>query len=445
MKKRIFAYVIALMLVLGMAPVFAMGEELVISREALGLPDLEITSDTVKYLTWQSQKEVDTLAANLLMQEIYGCKLRVVRTTYSELPTKAANLRLSNNSPDLIMFRNHEFPSFIIEDVAMDITDYLDFSDPLFAGLEEAANAYAYKGRYYAYPAGKVFNNNYFYFWTSFFEELGLETPMELYEQGDWTYSTLRELMKELALDEDRDDVVDTYALVLTPMWSFSACGEDFVTYDPETGLYSNNIRSAALAEYFNFIYDTGIAGDNTRLMSLEDTSSFASKSAVMMLGEKWVMGTYYDEIMDGEVGVAPSPRMDGADKHYVQGRIETFWIGKDCKNLNGALAYLACCRAVELNPELSQVLKERAGQDPQVWPEEYQYFRNELMDDPEKFTILIPRVSGAGSWGDDTFGFWHLLSETVQFDKPWATAAEEHYPLLQDSINQVNGIYADQ
>lgn len=441
MKKRFVAFLVALALVLPVLPLATVAKA---DEMPYGLPALEITSDTVTYLSWDSQKNMEKDAANLLMQEVYGCKLKVVRTTYAELPAKAVNLRLANNAPDLIKFRNQEFPSLIENDVVANVTEYLDFDNPLYADLKSAADAYAYKGEYYTFPTGELFNNNYIYYWTSYFEDQGLDTPMDLYENGEWTFSAMQEMMKDLTIDEDRDGIIDIYGLVLHPIYSFSISGEDFVTYDAETGLYANNLRSPALAEYFDFLYNTSTAGDDTRLMSQEDISCFAAKNAVMMLGERWVMAEYYDDILEGRVGVAPAPKMDSTEEHFAQGRVDQFWIGKGAKNLNGALAYLACCRVVAQNPDLAKELTERSGNTYIEWPDEIQELRDH-MNDPEYFTLLLPRYAGVGTWGDDTFGFWDLSSKITQFELPWQTVMEEHYPLLQESINQANGAYDPQ
>lgn len=447
MKKRFLALLLTLVLPVMWAPTTALAvadnaEEL---RERYGLPDLEITSDTVTYLTWDSKTTMDQNLANLLMQEVYGCAIKVVRTTYAELPSKAVNMRLAGNTPDLIKFRNQEFPNLIVNDVVADVTDYLDFSDPLYADLKATADTYAYQGRYYAFTTGEMYNNNYIYYWTSYFDDMGLDTPLDLYENGEWTFSAMREMMKDLVIDDDRDGIIDTYALVLHPTYSFSISGEDFVNYDPETGLYSNNLRSPALAQYFEFLYNTGTAGDNTRLMSQEDISCFTAKNAVMMLGEKWVMGSnFYEDIIEGRIGVAPAPQMDGTDAHYAQGRIDVYWVGKDSANLNGALAYLACCRVIAENEDLARELCERYGQSYKEWPEEIEALMEE-MNDPEKFTLLLPKYAGVGTWGDDSFGFFDLTSRITQWEEPWQTIVEAHYPLLQESINQANGAYNPQ
>ena len=206
--------------------------------------------------------------------------------------------------------------------------------------------------------------------------------------------------------------------------------------------MYGNNLRSPALAEYYNFLYETGSAGDDTRLMSQEDISCFTARNAVMMLGEHWVMqSSFYDDIIAGRIGVAPAPQLDGTDAHYAQGRIDVYWIGKDCANMNGALAYMACQRAIAINDDLARELSERHGLIYKEWPEELEALIDE-MNDPEKFTLLLPKYSGVGTWGDDPMGFYDLAARITQWEEPWQSIVESQYPLLQESINQANGAY---
>jgi len=333
--KRLFTMALVALMLLAFANVGALAEQpFPFTREELGLPELEIQGDVVTYLTWDNQKSMDTNVANILMQQIYGCKIKVVRTTWAEIAQKAASMALSGNAPDLIQYRAQEYPTFIQAGIVADVTDYLDFDNPLWAEVKDAADVYKFQDRYYVFPTSKIFNNSVIYYWTSYFEDLGLETPLELYQNGEWTLDTLRELMKELTLDDDRDGIIDMYGLVLHPDNSFLSCGEDYVILDQETGLFTNNLRSPALAKYYDFIYETGTAGEDTRLMSLESLSCFSAKNAAMLWDERWMMGsTYKDYIVSGEMGIAPSPIINEGGEYYVNGRIEELWIGKDCAN----------------------------------------------------------------------------------------------------------------
>ena len=63
-------------------------------------------------------------------------------------------------------------------------------------------------------------------------------------------------------------------------------------------------------------------------------------------------------------------------------------------------------------------------------------------MNDPEYFKMIMVKSLGVGNWGssDAGDGIFDLFSKSVQFEVPWQTVVEEHYPLLQESIDFVNG-----
>jgi len=439
--RRLLAILLILMTIIVMLPAAALGE----NELPYGLPKLEITNNTVTYLTWGNPRALENDAANILMQEVYGCKLKGIRTTFQEIPTKAASLQLSGNAPDLIQFREQDTLPYITGGIVDDITPYLDYSDPLYADLKDTVEAYGYKGKYYLFPTEEMYSDAVVYYWTSYFDDLGLETPMELYENGEWTYAALRDMMKELTQDFDRDGIMDIYGLVLHVVNGYLSTGEDFVIWNEETGMFENNLRSPALAEFFNFIHETGSAGENTRRMSLEAQTCFDAKEAVIMMNQRHLVNTYYDQILEGDIGIAPFPRFyEDEEVSSVRGRMNAFYLGKGSANRNGALAYIACCRAIAENEDLAKELAERAGANVREWPEEYEAFFDEI-DDPTKFKKFVVRSWDVGTWGDDAWGAYYLYSIIAQFEDPWSTVVEHHYPLLQESIDMANGAYMNQ
>ena len=101
----------------------------------------------------------------------------------------------------------------------------------------------------------------------------------------------------------------------------------------------------------------------------------------------------------------------------------------------------MACQRAIAMNDDLARELSERHGLIYKEWPEELEALIDE-MNDPEKFTLLLPKYSGVGTWGDDPMGFYDLAARITQWEEPWQSIVESQYPLLQESINQANGAY---
>lgn len=84
---------------------------------------------------------------------------------------------------------------------------------------------------------------------TTMFEKAGLETPLEMYQRGAWTWENAIKVAKKLTVDEDGDGTPDQYGIVdmgvgpvqvLSIVWAFGGrlFNDDFtaITFDsPET------------------------------------------------------------------------------------------------------------------------------------------------------------------------------------------------------------------
>lgn len=187
---------------------------------AIDLPELEITSDKVKYLCWESQETLDdkTTASgfmNDLMKQHYGCSLEVIKTTYEDLTQKAVQMILSGDAPDVVFFKMADFPNFILNGIVDDVSQYIDTSDPFWDYLDK--NPLKYQGvDYNCFVNTK--NNGMTYFNTKMFKNAGLETPYELFKKGEWTWEKYYELAKKLTQDTNGDGTTDIYGGKVSPI-----------------------------------------------------------------------------------------------------------------------------------------------------------------------------------------------------------------------------------
>ncbi len=438
--KKLIALLLALVLCAGLAPA-AVAEETVYT-----LPEFDITGDKVTILCWGGSTKAlvhteggQYYRVNQLLKEHYGIEIEVIRTTYEQLPSKAASLIISDNAPDLIFYKDEDFPSFIVQNVAQEVSPWIDFSDPFWADLQPTADMWKYKDGYYLIPSNKVYNDSYIYYWKDMFEDAGLETPLELYRNGEWTLSKMQEMMYELTLDEDRDGIMDVYGLCMHSNMGYYITGEDFVNYDPVTGLFENNLRNPAHNAYFDFQYNTSSAVDGSRLMAFNAGPDFIGRKAAMLWSAAWIRTTFSEYIKSGQVEFAPSPILDGAESCCVKGRTDVYWMGKGCKNPGGAAAVLACMRYMNVDPEL-QAKYEKEDQEIYGWTDEQKALMKE-MDESPYFTKLIFRHAGVGNWGNAAEGQWNLWSDVGLFEVPWLSTVEKFYPVLQAEIDVANGM----
>lgn len=408
------------------------------STTKLELPEYTISTPTVKWLCWNDKNSLTNekeylYEVNKMLKDNYNCELEIIRTTYDELPTKAASLVLNGNAPELIFYRPQDYNNFIRQNLVEDMTSYIDFSNPLWADLKDINDEFAYDGKYYLVITDWI-NNSYIYYWKSVFTDAGLQTPLEKYRAGEWKLSDLRELMKQVTTDSDRDGLVDMYGITMHPADVFVCTGTDFVTRD-EDGKWVMNLRDPKLNPFFDFMYNTSSAVDNSRLMAYNAVADFNSKKAAMLWYEAWLMGTLGEQIKSGEIEFAPSPQVDGTDKYYVTGRLETSWVGAGCANPGGAMAYLAVCRYLQKDPDQKARLREK---DKTLYGYTDEMFALQDEMNSSVFTKVYSWQSCVGNWASNE-GMWNLWSDVGLFENTWSTVVEKYAPILQANVDMAN------
>ena len=56
---------------------------------------------------------------------------------------------------------------------------------------------------------------------------------------------------------------------------------------------------------------------------------------------------------------------------------------------------------------------------------------------DSDKFTLVFPRASSVGEWGNSAM--WELWNEVGVYEVPWTSVLEKYYPILQSEIEAAN------
>lgn len=406
-------------------------------QQSVKLPDYKPTSDTVKLLGTGDGSGFKNPAQwnysfNQKLKQEYGVEIEYISTTSSELPTKAAQLVLSGQSPDLIEYRAKDDPTFIQNNIVQPVDDLLSFDEPVFKHLKEVNENFRYKdGKLYTFIRNYR-NNGYCYYWLEDLEEAGLETPRELYYKGEWTWSKFQEYAKALTVTSS-DGTVSRYGAMFTSI-IHPITGETLVNYN--NGTYTNNLRSATLASFFNsaskMFFEDKTA---TATGSLNDL--FVGHSVSIALSTRSMLdNVLLEEQKNGWVSFCPLPKWDNADAYYTPAGYGTTWIAQGAKNIDGARAFFAVY--VLLISNIDPVIEEQVhalSRATKGYSDEDYALINE-MDDLSKFTLVQVRDEGLGvNWSASQRSTF--LNNVMSWNKSWASQVETYYPLLNVAISE--------
>lgn len=405
-----------------------------VSSGKVELPKYKHIGKEVKYMGWGTgrdftKKGTDLYELNEQLKKEYGTTIKFVRTTYDELATDLAQKVMSGDSPDLVHYRYQENPMLILNDLVQEITpDLIDFDTPLWKGIKDVNQEYAFKGKIFT-PVIDIVNDAYVYYNVQMFEEAGLDSPIEMYRSGKWDWNTFLDVAQQLT-QKASDGTVKVYGFGGAVEYFYMNCGEDFVKVNKD-GTLKNNLSSPTFAKAMNFFYNSGTAGTNCRFMIGNALEMLLNNQLAMYHSEAWEVSQMYDQLKSGKIRIAPSPKMPGADKYYVNSLIATQWIAKDAKNPEGAAAYLSLQRYNAIDPAGAEKARKKMG----YTKEEYKII--EEMNDRSKFTFTRRIGPGVGNFGNS--GMYAIFNEVACWDWAWSGVVESHTPELQAEIDAYN------
>lgn len=402
-------------------------------------PEIEVTNQAVKYLWWCDPSMLENpntwvYRMNETLKTKYNCHLEFVYSSYEELPTKAAQLVLSGNSPDMIVYKPQDYPNFLLKELVQPVDDYLDFTEEHWAKVKDINDQYMWNGKHYL-VVPSLASNYITLYWKSLFDDAGLKTPEEYYKEGNWTWDTMLDLATKLTSDTDGDGYPDVWGFATHPTSFFQTTGEDLITI--ENGVITNNLRSANLARSMKFLFDAGPDKHNVRTTDLTKWETlFPRGQLAMLINEDYVQETYIELIREGKVGVAPPPKDPESDQWYVPGKIEAVWIPKNASNVNGAIAYMTVVMMSDQDPDMLAWSRNLKKEMYNLTDEQCDMLR----EIKTEATLVYPKYLGMGNFGNKSQ--WELFGELYTWNFPWESQVEKYYPVLQADIDSVKDAY---
>lgn len=364
--------------------------EAILAAAGITLPDVESAegaNSVVKWFSWYDgfHNYADDEIVNTgfwTFRQKYGGEVEWIETTWDDYMETIAQLILSGEAPDFTVAEGGVFPGHTLQGLYAPVDDYIDYDDPLWAGISEFVYRYtSLNGKVYSMCYDIEFGTVCAYN-RRVVSEWGFDDPADLYYNDEWTWDVFYDMCMEFSdPDEDR------YAL---DGWSYgsglmTSSGAEVVYYDLEQSKFVANIDDPRLERAANLLYDlsknltifpwwqnnwnlrNGVEGGGIK----EGLCLFHMRGPYVFTGPVDEMSNIWGDITEGELMFVPVPRdPEGDGKYYMSCTPKGYALVKGGQNHAGAALLASCDRFKVIDPTVVSINRRRL-EETYLWTDE--------------------------------------------------------------------------
>ncbi len=334
--KKLIAMLLALCLV-ALALPMAMADV----PDTLENGDLTIVWNTTEE-AWKQRQAEDPNAFDLvwstkpLFEEKYGGTVNVIGVGWGEQASTIISMVNSGEVCDLGEAHDQNFPIYGAKNIVQDVSQYVDLNDGFWN--DACTSAFTYGGVPYAMGAGAgpvVISYN-----KTLFEQFGVKTPREYFEEGNWNWDTFREVALEMTGDTNGDGENDVYGF---GWWDsfyvqmLAANGISHINYSGDT--VTSNYQTAAATEAFEFLQN-GYLTDKFIMFPDGDSFIAAFKGGSLAMTCEYGFAAITAYACDYEIDWAPMPIGPSGSQYDCGGSLTGFAIPVTAANPEGAAVF---------------------------------------------------------------------------------------------------------
>ena len=439
--------------------------EAILAAAGIMLPDAETAAganSTIKWLSWfdqfhnYSEDEVVN-TGYFTFTEKYGGEVEWIECDYFERMNDLANLVLAGNPPDFTPFGTNStavYPMACIKGQYQPIDDYIDYDDPLWAGMKETADYFVLNGQHY----GIIFDlgvANVVPYNRRVIEEWGFDDPAELYANDEWTWDVFYEMCMEFSDGDENRYALDGYAYAGALVES---TGQQMLQVD-ENGVFYSNLDSPEIERAQNLIYELKrndciypIWNNGWALRGGEEIEGIGIKDGLTLF---WLRGTWaftapvaeinqvWGDIEAGELMFAPLPRDPQGDGVYYEcSTISAYGMVKDCKNPDGVALLAACNRFKIVDPTVVRIDRKQL-EEVYKWNQEML----EMWDTCREIALANQRIDLTGNLPDGLQNTINNLGNGIirnTTPSTWAQLKEQNQESFDYYIDELNSLISE-
>lgn len=292
----------------------------------------------------------------------YGGKVEIIAVGWGEQQGQVISMVNGGEACDLVMAHDQNFPTYGAKGIVQDVSQYVDLNDDFWN--KSVTEAFSLNGVPYAFgaeatPVVIAYNK-------TLFDQNGQKTPMEYFNEGNWTWDTFREVALNMTGDTDGDGEPDIYGF---GWWDsfyvqmLGANGTNTINYSNPKDVHSNYTTPQG-TEVFTFLQN-GYVTD--KFIWVPDGDKFIAnyKSGKLAMTAEYGFAaiTAFSEGCDYELAWAPLPTGPSGQKYDCGGALNGFAIPVTSKNPEGAAVFARMASELQLEHNKTMQL-EKYGQE---------------------------------------------------------------------------------
>jgi ABC-type glycerol-3-phosphate transport system substrate-binding protein len=304
-------------------------------------PKRNVTGKTIS-VYWGGDAAPDYLKKTTeKFEKAYGCKVEYLKGSWNNRVNEIASYVNAGKAPDAVIgMVGTDFPLFASSGLLSAIgKNEFDFNSSLI-DKNTTDNVCTWYGKTYAIgafdePEVIIYNK-------TLIEDMGYDTPSDLYADGKWTWDAMRTLAKKMSYDKDKDGKNDVYGFSCWGMDALVSSNNTWYLNKAADNSISLNFSSNAVREAYQLVYDMQHT-DKSVIPGLYDgLDSIKNGTCAMYVERSHYLFRIQDANKKYEYDFAPIPIGPSAGgKNYRLLHPWVMGIGNGSDNREGALAYI--------------------------------------------------------------------------------------------------------
>ena len=381
-----------------------------------------LENPNISFFLW-SEPSAEAKASYEAFEKKYGGKVTYEVTTWDELEGKIVTANAAGKGPDIVYANEQSFIKYALNSIIKPIDGLIDLSNEKWDPISQQL---VWKGKHYVPVPKGTANEKLVYFNQTMFEAAGVKTPLEYFEEGDWTFANFEKCAREMTADTNGDGKTDQWGWASWQMHVFMyANGGKSVTIG-EDGSVSVTLEEKNTMDGLQFLKDGYSKYGYIKPDGNTTWQTAFPQGEVAMMTENVFPAWGYMGDMKDEWDIVPFPVGPGntEKKNIVSA-------GGNClsfttKNEAGAIAYLELQNEHTISIEQNQIKK--------VFSEAQQKRIKEAREN----SLLVSFEQNFGFWERTQ---WQLLFEVTNPETAVSATVQKWKPVLQSNINTALGL----